>query len=144
MTLHIAPLAEALREGGYRTAFMGKWHLGTETYYYPEHQGFDVNVAGHGAGAPGSYLGTENFARRGGTWDVPGLEAWHGKEIYLTEALADLSTGTRSRLYDWIYDLWRQTTNLALVGSAGSEAVQRVLRNGIVRVNWLEPPGDVP
>ena len=26
-------IAEAMREAGYRTAFMGKWHLGTETYY---------------------------------------------------------------------------------------------------------------
>ena len=55
--------------------------------------------------------------------------------IYLTEALADLSTGTRSRLYDWIYDLWRQTTNLALVESAGSGAAQRVLRNWL-RGGW--------
>lgn len=49
-------VAEALREAGYRTAFMDKWHLGTETYYYPEHQGFDVNVAGRDYGAPGSYF----------------------------------------------------------------------------------------
>lgn len=51
-------IAEAMREAGYRTAFMGKWHLGTETYYYPEHQGFDVNIAGRDYGAPGSYVTT--------------------------------------------------------------------------------------
>ena len=39
LPLEEVTIAEALREHGYRTAFMGKWHLGTETYYYPEHQG---------------------------------------------------------------------------------------------------------
>lgn len=59
-------IAEALREAGYRTGFMGKWHLGTETYYYPEHQGFDVNVAGRDYGAPGSY-----FYPFTGKWKIP-------------------------------------------------------------------------
>jgi arylsulfatase A-like enzyme len=59
-------IAEALREAGYRTAFMGKWHLGTETYYYPEHQGFDLNVAGRDYGAPGSY-----FYPFEGSWEIP-------------------------------------------------------------------------
>ncbi|MEQ8786995.1 MAG: sulfatase [Pirellulaceae bacterium] len=59
-------IAEAMREAGYRTAFLGKWHLGTETYYYPEHQGFDVNVAGRDYGAPGSY-----FYPFEGTWKIP-------------------------------------------------------------------------
>jgi arylsulfatase A-like enzyme len=59
-------IAEALRDAGYRTAFMGKWHLGTETYYYPEHQGFDVNVAGRDYGAPGSY-----FYPFEGSWKIP-------------------------------------------------------------------------
>ena len=59
-------IAEAMREAGYRTAFMGKWHLGTETYYYPEHQGFDINVAGRDYGAPGSY-----FYPFKGSWKIP-------------------------------------------------------------------------
>ena len=59
-------VAEAMREAGYRTAFMGKWHLGTETYYYPEHQGFDLNVAGRDYGAPGSY-----FYPFEGKWRIP-------------------------------------------------------------------------
>ena len=36
-------LAEALREAGYRTALIGKWHLGG-TNYFPEKQGFDLNT----------------------------------------------------------------------------------------------------
>lgn len=59
-------IAEAMREAGYQTAFMGKWHLGTETYYYPEHQGFDVNIAGRDYGAPGSY-----FYPFDGSWKIP-------------------------------------------------------------------------
>ena len=66
LPLEEVTIAEALREGGYKTAFMGKWHLGTETYYYPEHQGFDVNVAGRDYGAPGSY-----FYPFEGKWRIP-------------------------------------------------------------------------
>jgi arylsulfatase A-like enzyme len=56
LPLEEVTIAEAMREAGYQTAFMGKWHLGTETYYYPEHQGFDLNVGGRDFGAPGSYF----------------------------------------------------------------------------------------
>ena len=59
-------LAEALREAGYRTGFFGKWHLGPLPYYYPEHQGFDLNVAGRDYGAPGSY-----FYPFEGNWQIP-------------------------------------------------------------------------
>jgi arylsulfatase A-like enzyme len=49
--------AEALKHGGYATGHVGKWHLGAEPYY-PEHQGFDMNIAGTRAGSPagGYYL----------------------------------------------------------------------------------------
>ncbi|MFH1706923.1 MAG: sulfatase [Planctomycetota bacterium] len=55
--LHYLPctettIAAALRDGGYRTYHVGKWHLGEEPRYWPENHGFDVNVAGCGWGAP--------------------------------------------------------------------------------------------
>lgn len=49
-------LGEALKAAGYQTAFIGKWHLGSETNYYPEHQGFDLNIGGCGSGHPPSYF----------------------------------------------------------------------------------------
>jgi len=41
-------LAEALKAGGYKTATMGKWHLGDD----PTTQGFDINIAGREWGSP--------------------------------------------------------------------------------------------
>ena len=87
-------LPELLREAGYRTIHVGKAHFGAvgTPGADPLQLGFDVNVAGHGAGGPGSFLGLENFsaaARKGDrVWDVPGLERWHGKDVFLEEALA--------------------------------------------------------
>jgi len=48
-------IAAALRDGGYRTWHLGKWHLGDEPYW-PENHGFDVNVGGWSAGHPRSYF----------------------------------------------------------------------------------------
>lgn len=44
-------LAEKLKETGYKTFFAGKWHLGDEGYF-PEDQGFDINLGGHHKGSP--------------------------------------------------------------------------------------------
>ena len=44
-------LAEAFRDGGYETFFAGKWHLGSHDFY-PEDQGFNMNMGGHEKGSP--------------------------------------------------------------------------------------------
>jgi arylsulfatase A-like enzyme len=50
-------LAEALRDGGYRTAHIGKWHLGLTQPYWPERQGFDLAFHCHpDPGPPGFYF----------------------------------------------------------------------------------------
>lgn len=55
-------LAEAFKEEGYRTFYAGKWHLGEDPEYWPEHQGFDINKGGHNRGSPpgGYYSPYEN------------------------------------------------------------------------------------
>lgn len=48
----VLTLGELFRDAGYRTAFMGKWHLGTAPHI-PENQGFDAVVGGrHHPGPP--------------------------------------------------------------------------------------------
>ena len=55
LPLEEVTLAGALREGGYQTGFIGKWHLGGPDFF-PEKQGFDLNVAGCTRGSPPSYF----------------------------------------------------------------------------------------
>lgn len=92
LAVHAMPLPQALHDRGYFTIHAGKAHLGAigTPGEEPLNLGFDVNIAGHAAGAPESYLGTENFGngKEGKeVWAVPGLEAYHGKDIHLTEAI---------------------------------------------------------
>jgi len=78
-------LAEYLKELGYVNGFIGKWHLGGEGFF-PQDQGFDINIGGHAAGQPASYFYPYKNDRK--FWDVPGLEG--GKEgEYLTDRLTD-------------------------------------------------------
>lgn len=82
-----------LREVGYRTIHVGKAHWGAQGTpgSDPTQLGFDVNIAGHAAGAPGSYSGTTRFAGNRDPaqdiWAVPGLERYHGLPIHLSDAL---------------------------------------------------------
>ncbi len=83
---HFLPLeeltiAEVLKEKGYNTFFAGKWHLG-EIGFYPEDQGFDINLGGHHKGSPpGGYYTPYNNPKLS---DGPEGE-------YLTDRLTDES-----------------------------------------------------
>lgn len=48
-------IAELLRQRGYRTACIGKWHLG-KSGFLPSDQGFDVAIAGDEAGSTSSFF----------------------------------------------------------------------------------------
>jgi len=84
-------LAEALRAGGYATAFVGKWHLGpkkTSPAANPLNHGFDSNVGGDHNGDPN--LGY--FADGDGSFGMPGLGP--GSSVpgdYLTDRLTDFA-----------------------------------------------------
>jgi len=82
-------IAEVLHAAGYLTVHIGKWHLG-EAAYYPETQGFDINIGGTFWGAPQSfffpYRGTQFFDKE--LRYVPGLP-WGQPGEYLTDRLTD-------------------------------------------------------
>jgi arylsulfatase A-like enzyme len=96
-------LPSLLHSAGYQTIHVGKGHFGPRESEgaEPMNIGFDVNVAGCSIGAPGSYFGKMNFGgiAEGGKGKkakqadgkpraaVPGLEKYHGQDIFLTEAL---------------------------------------------------------
>lgn len=91
LTKESVTLPRILQEAGYKTIHVGKAHFGpfNSEGEDPLKLGFDVNIAGSSIGEPGSYLGTEGYGHIGGNKNraVPGLEKYHGKEIFLTEAL---------------------------------------------------------
>ncbi len=92
-TFYAIALPQLLKDAGYFTIHCGKAHLGAmnTSAADPLNIGFDINIAGHAAGGPGSYYGLQNFGNESGKhtlpWGIPGLEKYHGKDIYLNEAL---------------------------------------------------------
>lgn len=75
---------EVLKEYGYKNIFLGKWHLNNragEGKFWPDQQGFDINVGGHFRG--GLYIKNKYFS----PWDIPNLD--NGPEgEYMTDRLA--------------------------------------------------------
>jgi len=72
-------LAKALKDGGYNTWHVGKWHLG-DVPYYPDQHGFDVNIGGCHVGM----LRSGYFS----PWGLPTLSDGPDGE-YLTDRLTD-------------------------------------------------------
>lgn len=52
MPLEEVTIAEAMKENGYTTYHIGKWHCAEDSLYYPQYQGFDVNIGGWLKGSP--------------------------------------------------------------------------------------------
>lgn len=84
-------LAEALKEKGYLTALVGKWHLG-DADHAPQANGFDINIGGTHWGAPQTFFYPYSGSKRfGGEFRyVPGLHFGSPGE-YLTDRLTDES-----------------------------------------------------
>ncbi|TRX66544.1 sulfatase-like hydrolase/transferase [Carboxylicivirga sp. M1479] len=93
-----------LQKAGYKTIHAGKAHFGPigSEGENPLNLGFDVNIGGNSAGQPGSYYGVDGFGHING-WKaraVPGLEKYHGQDIFLTEALTIEANAAISKAHE--------------------------------------------
>jgi arylsulfatase A len=92
LPLEEVTLAEHLKKAGYATAHIGKWHLGGKAFG-PREQGFDLNIAGSGAGSPPGYF--TPFTRPKGFQTPAGFEPeeeWLKSvpdQSYLTDLLTE-------------------------------------------------------
>ena len=82
-------LATRLRDAGWFTALVGKWHLG-DASHFPETHGFDVNIGGNHWGAPQTFWWPYRGRGRFGTdyRYLPNLDFGQPGE-YLTDRLTD-------------------------------------------------------
>ena len=83
LPLEHVTIAERLKESGYATGFIGKWHLSGpgegKPEFQPTAQGFDMNIGGCGYGGPPTFFDP---------YQIPNLEP-RRKGEYLPERLAD-------------------------------------------------------
>ncbi|MBO9619659.1 MAG: sulfatase [Niabella sp.] len=92
-TAYATPFPQLLKDAGYFTIHVGKAHwapMGTPGAN-PHNMGFMVNIAGHAAGHPQSYLPEQNYGnfpkQQAHAQAVPDLEEYYGSNTFLTEAL---------------------------------------------------------
>ncbi len=93
-TVHATPLPVLLQAAGYRTIHVGKAHYASMKTpgSDPLNLGYQVNIGGSATGHPQSYLGTANFGNteiNNSVHAVPDLSEYHGKDVFLTEALTE-------------------------------------------------------
>ncbi|WP_341837152.1 sulfatase-like hydrolase/transferase [Chitinophaga pollutisoli] len=90
---YATPLPQILKNNGYYTIMCGKAHFGTYQSIGkdPLNLGFVKNIAGSAAGHPASYFGEKDFGFNPEKYivqaDMPGMQKYYGKDIFLTEAL---------------------------------------------------------
>ena len=87
-------IGEAFSSGGYKTGYIGKWHLGDKDNQQPSEQGFTWMRCVNRAGQPGSYFfpfkrkGNKKSSNKIPFWDVPDLDDRQEGD-YLTDGLTD-------------------------------------------------------
>lgn len=88
-------IAKVFQSAGWRTASIGKWHLGNEEFY-PEKHGFDVNIAGLNAGSPPTYFSP---------WRIKTITDGRAGD-YLTDRLGEEAAGLMEKWRDQPFFLY--------------------------------------
>ena len=105
LPLEHVTIAERLKIAGYKTGFFGKWHLNSRgaTQFYPEHQGFDLNVGGCAFGGPPTFFDP---------YRIPTIQN-RQKGEYLPDRLADEAISFLQQNQDerFMLFLWNYTVH---------------------------------
>ncbi|MSU37359.1 MAG: sulfatase, partial [Pedosphaera sp.] len=104
LALEEITLAEALKSAGYATMHAGKWHLGGPRFF-PEHQGFDVNMGGLDRGGP--YGGRKYFSPYENPKLSDGPDGEHIADRLAAECgkFIDANKGRPFFVSYWLYDV---------------------------------------
>ena len=89
LELNAPTLAKLMKGAGYATFFAGKWHLGSEGFW-PENQGFDINMGGIDRGGP--YGGNKYFSPYGNPRLPDGPAGEHLPDRLASEAVKFIET----------------------------------------------------
>jgi len=87
MDLDEVTIAELLKPAGYATCHIGKWHLGPKGWF-PDSQGFDLNIGGCDFGQPPSYFDPYQRKNNPTRQNIPTLPPRREGE-YLTDREGD-------------------------------------------------------
>lgn len=130
-------LASALRDDGYRTWHVGKWHLG-DYLTFPEQHGFDVNVGGCHLGQPPTFFSP---------YSIPGLVDGPPGE-YLTDRLTDEAIALFEQPNDkpFFLNLWHYAVHTPIEAPAAlvEKYEQKARSLGLDQADAFEDRGAMP
>lgn len=89
-----ATMAVSLKQAGYMTACLGKWHLGDDPINGPKAHGFDINIGGDHTGHPESYFSPYKNARI-----IDGPDGEYLTDRLTEEALAFIHAHQKERFF---------------------------------------------
>jgi arylsulfatase A-like enzyme len=139
LALDTPTLAKALKAEGYATFFAGKWHLGPQGWW-PEDQGFDVNIGGIDRGGP--YGGKKYFSPYGNPRLADGPDGEHLPDRLATEA-ARFIESNKARPFFAYFSFYSVHTPLMAREDLRSKYEQKRARLGLVEKWGREEPRDV-
>ena len=111
-------LAELFKKEDYFTAHIGKWHLG-KAAFYPETQGYDVNIGGTYWGAPATFYWPYRGPWSKNDPELRYVPVGSGKsDDYLTDQLTDhaLRIITQQKDRPFFLSLWFHTVHTPIEG----------------------------
>jgi arylsulfatase A-like enzyme len=139
LALETPTLAKALKAAGYATFFAGKWHLGPEGWW-PENQGFDINMGGTDKGGP--YGGKKYFSPYGNPRLTDGPDGEHLPDRLATET-AKFIEANKDRPFFAYYSFYDVHTPLMAREDLRKKYEEKRARLGLAEKWGREEPRDV-